>query len=377
MTSPIDGLPTPRRDRLTLYVLGPGFGESIVVALPDGLCMVVDSAVAPGGEHLTLALLDALGLRDIHLLVLTHPDADHIAGADRLFDRARVHALWRYPAGSLVRDLIATFHRSRPDDSRMEALQKLHDAIERHVRSGLEVTQMGAHDTAWIPPSEAYEVRSIAPTTYDRMRMEDQFQYLLQTDGAGDPALSERLRDTLAGGRRWGDHPNTVSGAVTVWWGGVGVLLAGDVENGTKHRQSGWAGVLDRLRGNGTTQPDRTHRVRDLAMVKVAHHGSEGAYHDDAWALHAASRPVPVSVITPFDRQANPPPHDLPLGALRGRTTTLSITAPGGGAIDRTLAAGWSPSVTSVAATLPVVAVDFDKFGAYEVFVGGESVAMR
>ena len=36
------GLPGPQQDKLTLYIFGPGFGESQVAALPDGRWLVVD-----------------------------------------------------------------------------------------------------------------------------------------------------------------------------------------------------------------------------------------------------------------------------------------------------------------------------------------------
>ncbi len=36
-------LPRPERDKITLYVFGPGVGESQVVALPDGKWIVVDT----------------------------------------------------------------------------------------------------------------------------------------------------------------------------------------------------------------------------------------------------------------------------------------------------------------------------------------------
>ena len=38
-------------DRLTLYLLGPGVGESVVAIMPDGRVIVVDSCV-DGGVNL-------------------------------------------------------------------------------------------------------------------------------------------------------------------------------------------------------------------------------------------------------------------------------------------------------------------------------------
>lgn len=89
---------------LTVYFLGPGVGESIVLIMPDDRVIVVDSCER-GGTNLPVRLLTALQLEQIDLLIVTHPDLDHVKGLSELlaFNPLRV---WRYPF-ALLRELLA------------------------------------------------------------------------------------------------------------------------------------------------------------------------------------------------------------------------------------------------------------------------------
>lgn len=48
MTSAPEGLPRPTAGAVTVYFLGPGFGESQVVVLPDDRVLVVDGCSREG-----------------------------------------------------------------------------------------------------------------------------------------------------------------------------------------------------------------------------------------------------------------------------------------------------------------------------------------
>jgi beta-lactamase superfamily II metal-dependent hydrolase len=68
---------------LHLWLFGPGIGESQVLRLPGNYWMVVDSCV--GGEVvLPLELLRECEVEALHLLVLTHPHADHYQGLEQI-----------------------------------------------------------------------------------------------------------------------------------------------------------------------------------------------------------------------------------------------------------------------------------------------------
>jgi len=76
--------------RLHVYFLDVGQGDAILVVAADGRQILVDGGPSP------TALLSELGDvlpfwdRDLDLVVLTHPDGDHITGLVPLLDRYRV-----------------------------------------------------------------------------------------------------------------------------------------------------------------------------------------------------------------------------------------------------------------------------------------------
>lgn len=76
--------------KLHVYFLDVGQGDAILIQAPDGRQILVDGGPSP------TALLNELGAvlpfwdRSLDLVVLTHPDGDHITGLIPLLDRYRV-----------------------------------------------------------------------------------------------------------------------------------------------------------------------------------------------------------------------------------------------------------------------------------------------
>ncbi|MDQ1300245.1 MAG: fold metallo-hydrolase [Chloroflexota bacterium] len=76
--------------KLHVYFLDVGQGDAILIQAPDGRQILVDGGPSP------TALLNELGTvlpfwdRSLDLVVLTHPDSDHITGLIPLLDRYRV-----------------------------------------------------------------------------------------------------------------------------------------------------------------------------------------------------------------------------------------------------------------------------------------------
>lgn len=76
--------------KLHVYFLDVGQGDAILIRAPDGRQILVDGGPSP------TALLNELGAvlpfwdRSLDLVVLTHPDGDHITGLIPLLDRYRV-----------------------------------------------------------------------------------------------------------------------------------------------------------------------------------------------------------------------------------------------------------------------------------------------
>jgi competence protein ComEC len=77
-------------NRLHVYFLDVGQGDAILVRAPDGRTILIDGGPSPA------ALLNEIGEvlpfwdRSLDLVVLTHPDQDHLTGLIPLLDRYRI-----------------------------------------------------------------------------------------------------------------------------------------------------------------------------------------------------------------------------------------------------------------------------------------------
>ena len=76
--------------RLHVYFLDVGQGDAILVVAPDGRQILVDGGPSPTALLSELGDLLPFWDRSLDLVVLTHPDGDHITGLIPLLDRYRV-----------------------------------------------------------------------------------------------------------------------------------------------------------------------------------------------------------------------------------------------------------------------------------------------
>jgi competence protein ComEC len=75
--------------RMELLAIDVGQGDAIALRTPRGRWWLVDAGPPPrgdGGGHPVVRALRARGVRALHTLVLTHPDADHIGGAEAVLE---------------------------------------------------------------------------------------------------------------------------------------------------------------------------------------------------------------------------------------------------------------------------------------------------
>lgn len=246
----------------------------------------------------------------------------------------------------------------KPANKRFQDLTAAIHAIDEHAqRASTRVEDVCLTTRPWKPAGAPYSVHFLAPTDFDRARVRRLWNKVVQY-AKGSFRLSTRFERVLNGEAELGDAPNAVSLAVAIEWGERKILLAGDVENGKRSAKSGWKGVLQIL-----DHPDERlgHLVEDVDLVKVAHHGSKGAFSAEAWARHAKSRKT-TAVLTPFAPSALP--SDRTLVNLRGHCDRLGISADAGQAFARTTAAGWTPIQSTLPPSgAPVVAAVLDGEG--------------
>lgn len=289
-----------------------------MVREPGGDVVVVDACTS-SGTNLTAGLLADLGAARIALLVLSHPDTDHVRGASAIVRSFDPHTIWTYPLAVSLRTHLSrmaaedpTFTATGLPDLRafIEALEPYR---ERNVAEDVQ-----SNTASWQSPSGDLEVFALAPSQRDIDQAAEAIRRILR-DRSGRLAASRGVEDFLRGRTaKVGDHPNLLSVGMSLRWRGRSLVLGGDVERGmTEH--SGWRGALAGLPRTG-----RLARIQGASVVKVAHHGSDNAYCHDAWKEHARSVSELVALVCPFNRSGELPAHKA-LSDIRPHATRLSI----------------------------------------------------
>jgi len=318
-----EGLPAPTLGKLTLYVLGPGIGESQVVALPDGKWMVVDTC-KQGNVTLPLALLQHFGAKAIDLLVVSHPDRDHYKGLPEIVAGMEVKLLWRYQGYGTRRPLLAKLCKLQPDNLKLASLRAAEEAMGRltQEQKGFEV---GISTLEWPRRRDetAYQISCIAPCPTDLQHQTEEFIKLFKLGPYGISVSSAAQQFLLGKANGIDGKGNPLSLALVIRWGTLGILLGGDVEAPSVANR-GWRGVVRVLEKEW---PKSVDLLRNLALVKVPHHGSIGAFCDEAWRLHTQDTPAQVAIVTPFRGSGNSPPQRETFRALKGLVQTVALTA--------------------------------------------------
>jgi len=302
---------------LTIGVFGPGKGEAIVLRLPDGRFAVVDGCREPRpgsprrnpkgrGDPVRelLGQVEKTGQEvSLAFVCMTHPHDDHYAGLARLIaaHKEQTEQVWTTDFG-LRRDrkaLVSWLRLSQagthplPDGRRLSGLERLIDAFHPPGRD--------------LEPRNLYEkmheefgecsIQMLAPSTRDLRAAQDR--------------LMAALTSAVNSKKIPGVDPNDSSAALYIRWGDAGILLGGDLTNGDCD-QTGWSNAKRHLDG-------------PVQVVKVAHHASIGAHHNELWDRLEPS----LALVTPFlkAKAGQPPQRDM-LKVLAAHCTTVVTTPP-------------------------------------------------
>lgn len=361
-------------DRIVVYTLGPGYGECQLVLTPTGQVVMVDACTKEQRNH-GIELLKTLNYSRVDLFVVTHPDTDHVRGARDILVDLKPDKVWTYPIAASLRSLLAPAFR-RAGSASPKKLKDLDDFLTelRPIELEDRVWSMASNSAdAWRDVTGECLVRPLAPTQYDVSKARAEIERLVQGDASG-VTLANELLDYFAGKRNAaGDRPNRLSVALSIEWNSRRVVLAGDVECHDTHERSGWRGVLKSLSDRG-----ELHRVREVDLVKVAHHGSDGAFHEEAWHEHCRNNKETTAFIAPFSSSGLP--DEETIGKLRVHASRLAVTSPLQSTLTRTATHNWKPlpasdCVTHPDWTLPVIAAVIPKSGAPELHLSSAARA--
>lgn len=266
----------------------------------------MDSCLNPdGGEPAALTYLASMGVsaRDsVCLVLVTHWDDDHTAGINQVVaecEQANVACSLALHRKDVVQFVI---EQQRAQTALGSGLDELRTVLRICRPSGrliwakatLPLHPRGAGGTPTVTalsPSDDAVARSI------------------------ESLIEQATRQPIASPRRYRapEGPNGASVAASVRTGDTSLLLGADLEN-ANNVLTGWDAVLAYAR------PDI-----GASVVKVPHHGSEGAHHDDIWRDMVDEDAI--AIVTPWVLAGGHLPTEEDLTRLRGVAQHVYLTA--------------------------------------------------
>ena len=298
----------PDPAEIEVAMLGPGYGESILIHTGDGEWVVVDSFLNPDHRPSALAYLERLGYDPataIRLIVATHWHDDHIRGMGTLVESGRSARFCC--AGTLRRlEFLSMIEGFRAQGSRAAGFgtREIFSVFAHLGQVG--VSPLWATASRRVHRSPRCDVWSLSP---------DDEAYTSFLESLAPPSDAEPERVFAL------PTPNQLSVALLVHFdGGVSCLLGADLE------RRGWTTILN---------DDRQPRCRS-SVFKVPHHGSANAHLEGVW--DELLEPEPFAILAPWRRGGGSLPRKGDVNRILAHTPNAYATtkeAPGAAPRDR------------------------------------------
>lgn len=275
----------PADDEIEVTLFGRGVGESIVVHLPGGDWIIVDS-FEHRGQPVAMQYLDSLGVpaERVKSLVVTHFHLDHYGGIDKLHDRYRNAILMVTDALSLDR------FKSLFGDAAAEPLfgnlpGTIERAQNRFVGEDMALRYLHAREPVfWSNRVCVCDVMALSPTSAATHQSHREIAAVISPDRE---ALIEYLKD---------DNRSAIVLLFEIE-DGYGILLAADLV--ADMPAFGWPAIL-----RGSTKP-----LQRANLVKVPHHGGKSAHDQRMWdELVTTDAEL---LVAPYSRSGLPRPPDV------------------------------------------------------------------
>lgn len=283
---------------LGVHVFGPGFGECVVLELPDGHIGIVDffqfGSATPLKDHIARRFAEM----PVAFLALTHPHADHCSGLEAFLGSTAIERFWLFHGFALA-SVVKYFDAA----TRLERSAAIDAALAtRSTSVGQEILQLRQHLKTLLRRQEV-RLASLEPSRKEKLcGGEVTVEFITPSSQQAflyDVQLSEWLQKSVADGAAAADslplrvNHNQVSGALLVRYGKTRLVLMSDAE------QPLWRDYRASIKGRTPKQ---------IQFIKVSHHGSETGF-DDKLYRRGFDVSGAIAVVTPFSRLRDPLPR--------------------------------------------------------------------
>ena len=296
----------PRLDEIEVSLLGPGYGESVVVHLGGGEWMVVDSCTGRDGEPAALDYLDRIGVDPrsaVRMIVATHWHDDHTRGMARMVEEC-MSARFCCAAALRDKELLAVV------DGLVGKTGFRMSNGTREIRAVFSHLADRRTQPVWATASRRV-FRSRGCTVWSLSPGDATFERFLRSVGSLISSQEMSPRRVLP------PSPNELSVALWVECAGAIVLLGADLE------KSGWTAIVG----------EQTRPQGRASVFKVPHHGSATADAPEVWSRML--EPEPVAIVAPWSRGGRKLPTPEDVTRILSRTVTAYASADPGWSVGR------------------------------------------
>jgi hypothetical protein len=300
MSQDISNLREIDRGQLYLFVVGPGKGEALAIALPGQGWLIIDGCRSDrraGGALPVERILERWRRESdpVLAMVLTHPHADHVEGFAELLDTLSPRHVVVAGAGSLPTSSLHINAQSKQVKTWMDGV------ASKKAQRVLEAVQLWSNRNpdGLIDAVDGAEIPLGGNSLSAYVR-----------------APSRECVEEILGGSFSNARANEASIVVEVVFGSTRLVLGGDLpwtKNGTPCTY-GWESVMQRQPHLGTHH-----------LLKVPHHGSREALHPGLMSDERSSR---CWCVTPFNSSDLPSPEPGEgLEIMLSREPSIYLTA--------------------------------------------------
>jgi len=289
----------PDKGEFEFTLLGPGYGESIVLHVGEGVWILVDSCVGEGGTPRVLQYLESIGVdpaEAVGLIVATHWHDDHIRGIANLVEVCS-QATFCCASALCEKEFLTVadaLERRRPSFI-SSGLREIHNVISRLMQTRSSPKLALADRRLFVQGN--CEIWSLSPSDQAFQRFLRSISGLVTNRGGRGEM---RVPDL---------SPNKVAIALWVRVDDVTMLLGSDLE------KRGWTEILQ----------SRQRPTAKASVFKIPHHGSESADAPEVWE-HMLDFD-PTAVLTPWRRGGRAVPNQREVELILSRTSKAYVTA--------------------------------------------------
>lgn len=296
---------------VNIIVFGPGYGESIVIYLPDLGWGIIDSCLINFKKRKynpALEYLKQLNVDRLAFLILTHPHLDHYKGIEHiLFHYSGAIDRIGYYSGEGLKEYASYLARKKIlNEPGLKTFSDIFLLIEKAKKSGANIIKLSERKEVirkGLYKNNTIEMISLSPSEdSEKKYIERLYKFIPKVKGASIKDLKD-------------SEQNIISSAIWCEINNVRFIFGSDLENGTNF--SGWSGVLNNL-----DSPNLS-----ATFVKIPHHGSPNAFNENIWKIFSNDSKVPVSVTTPYIKSRALRPDPVILKKISNYTKNIYVTS--------------------------------------------------